>query len=93
MVILQTKKSCYTWWSIDVYNLFIALYAWFCFLCLQTEMTTAERELDHNTNFDWNRIQESGKDAEPLYGPGYTGLVNLGNRYHGLTVRDHFLFL
>ncbi|KAM3328862.1 hypothetical protein ACQJBY_026149 [Aegilops geniculata] len=42
-------------------------------------MTTAERELDHNTNFDWNRIQESGKDAEPLYGPGYTGLVNLGN--------------
>ncbi|VAH58246.1 unnamed protein product [Triticum turgidum subsp. durum] len=47
----------------------------------KTEMTTAERELDHNTNFDWNRIQESGKDAEPLYGPGYTGLVNLGNRY------------
>ncbi|KAF7028430.1 hypothetical protein CFC21_040353 [Triticum aestivum] len=45
----------------------------------KTEMTTAERELDHNTNFDWNRIQESGKDAEPLYGPGYTGLVNLGN--------------
>ena len=55
------------------------------FLFLQTEMTTAERELDHNTNFDWNRIQESGKDAEPLYGPGYTGLANLGNRYHGLT--------
>ena len=55
-------------------------------LFLQTEMTTAERELDHNTNFDWNRIQESGKDAEPLYGPGYTGLVNLGNRYHCLTI-------
>lgn len=47
---------------------------------VQTEMTTAERELDHNTNYDWNRIQESGKDAELLYGPGYTGLVNLGNR-------------
>ncbi|KAG8045863.1 hypothetical protein GUJ93_ZPchr0008g11449 [Zizania palustris] len=45
----------------------------------KTEMTTAERELDHNTNFDWNRIQESGKDAEPLYGPGFTGFVNLGN--------------
>ncbi|XP_006645559.1 ubiquitin carboxyl-terminal hydrolase 14 [Oryza brachyantha] len=45
----------------------------------KTEMTTAERELDHNTNYDWNRIQESGKDAELLYGPGYTGLVNLGN--------------
>lgn len=45
----------------------------------KTEMTTAEKELDQNTNFDWYRIQESGKDAEPLYGPGYTGLTNLGN--------------
>ncbi|PIA31158.1 hypothetical protein AQUCO_05200036v1 [Aquilegia coerulea] len=45
----------------------------------KTEMTTAERELDQNTNFDWNRIQESGQEVEPLYGPGYTGLVNLGN--------------
>lgn len=43
-------------------------------------MTTAERELDQNTNFDWNRIQESGQEVEPLCGPGYTGLVNLGNR-------------
>ncbi len=46
----------------------------------QTEMTTAERELDQNTNFDWNRIQESGQEVEPICGPGYTGLVNLGNR-------------
>ncbi|KAI8564965.1 hypothetical protein RHMOL_Rhmol03G0224000 [Rhododendron molle] len=45
----------------------------------KTEMTTAERELDQNTNFDWNRIQESGQDMEPLFGSGYTGLVNLGN--------------
>uniref|UniRef100_A0A2N9EYP6 Ubiquitin carboxyl-terminal hydrolase n=1 Tax=Fagus sylvatica TaxID=28930 RepID=A0A2N9EYP6_FAGSY len=46
---------------------------------LMTEMTTAERELDQNTNFDWNRIQESGQEVEPICGPGYTGLVNLGN--------------
>ncbi|XP_027342647.1 ubiquitin carboxyl-terminal hydrolase 14-like isoform X2 [Abrus precatorius] len=45
----------------------------------KTEMTTAERELDHNTNFEWNRIQESGQAVEPIFGPGYTGLVNLGN--------------
>uniref|UniRef100_A0A0C9RW38 Ubiquitin carboxyl-terminal hydrolase n=1 Tax=Wollemia nobilis TaxID=56998 RepID=A0A0C9RW38_9CONI len=45
----------------------------------KTELTTAERELDQNTNFDWNRIQESGKEAEPLFGPGHTGLINLGN--------------
>ncbi|KAM1057374.1 hypothetical protein ACFX2A_031327 [Malus domestica] len=46
---------------------------------LKTEMTTAERELDQNTNFDWNRIQESGQEVELIFGPGYTGLVNLGN--------------
>ncbi|KAJ8629066.1 hypothetical protein MRB53_022389 [Persea americana] len=45
----------------------------------KTEMTTAERELDQNTNFDWNRIQEGGQEIEPLFGPGYTGLINLGN--------------
>ncbi|KAL0909266.1 hypothetical protein M5K25_020116 [Dendrobium thyrsiflorum] len=45
----------------------------------KTEMTTAEKELDQNMNFDWNRIQESGQELEPLFGPGYTGLVNLGN--------------
>ncbi|CAN1154302.1 Ubiquitin carboxyl-terminal hydrolase 14 [Linum perenne] len=45
----------------------------------KTEMTTAERELDQNINFDWNRIQESGQELEPIFGPGYTGLVNLGN--------------
>ncbi|XP_062169190.1 ubiquitin carboxyl-terminal hydrolase 14 [Alnus glutinosa] len=45
----------------------------------KTEMTTAERELDQNTNFDWDRIQESGQEVEPIFGPGYTGLVNLGN--------------
>lgn len=45
----------------------------------KTEMTTAERELDQNTNFDWNRIQESGQEVDPIFGPGYTGLVNIGN--------------
>ncbi|GBG74219.1 hypothetical protein CBR_g17932 [Chara braunii] len=45
----------------------------------KTEMTTAEKELDQNLNFDWFRIQEKGKELEPLFGPGYTGLANLGN--------------
>ncbi|KAJ8490656.1 hypothetical protein OPV22_012377 [Ensete ventricosum] len=45
----------------------------------KTEMTTTEKELDQNMNFDWNRIQESGQKVEPLFGAGYTGLVNLGN--------------
>ncbi|PKA50764.1 Ubiquitin carboxyl-terminal hydrolase 14 [Apostasia shenzhenica] len=45
----------------------------------KTEMTTAEKEVDQNMNFDWNRIQESGQELEPLFGSGYTGLINLGN--------------
>ncbi|WOL18550.1 ubiquitin carboxyl-terminal hydrolase 14 [Canna indica] len=57
----------------------------------KTEMTTAERELDQNTNFDWNRIQESGQEVEPLFGPGYTGLVNLGNScYMASTIQAIF---
>ena len=62
-------------------------------LFLQTEMTTAERELDQNTNFDWNRIQEKGKELEPLFGPGFTGLANLGNRSNSYspTVEDYIL--
>ena len=67
-----------------LFNIYIeailCLTTWFINLFLQTEMTTAERELDANTNYDLNRIQESGKDAELLFGPGYTGLANLGNR-------------
>ena len=28
---------------------------------------------------EWSIIQESGKELVPRYGPGYTGLRNLGN--------------
>jgi len=30
-------------------------------------------------SFDWNRIQEQDKVLTPVYGPGFTGLCNLGN--------------
>lgn len=53
------------------------VFAWW----LQTESTTAELELDQNLNFDFTRLQEKGKQLEPLFGPGYTGLTNLGNRW------------
>lgn len=39
----------------------------------------AELEIETNLNYDWTRIQEQDKDLKPLYGPGYTGLRNLGN--------------
>lgn len=46
---------------------------------VKTEKTIAELEIDQNINFDWNRIQEQDKQLIPLYGPGFTGLSNLGN--------------
>ena len=41
-------------------------------------MTTAERELDQNTNFDWNRIQESGKELVPVLDRDIPDLSILG---------------
>ena len=40
-----------------------------------------EIELNLAARQEWDRIQESGKKLQPLYGPGYTGLANLGNTY------------
>eukprot|EP00897_Mesotaenium_endlicherianum_P009541 jgi/Mesen1/8615/ME000050S08022 len=45
----------------------------------KTEQTTAERELDQNLSFDWERLQEKGQALQLLHGAGYTGLANLGN--------------
>ena len=56
------------------------------FICfaspLQTDATMTELEIDMNMRIgEWSIIQESGKELTPCYGPGYTGLSNLGNRY------------
>ncbi|KAL6062058.1 Ubiquitin carboxyl-terminal hydrolase 5 [Balamuthia mandrillaris] len=45
----------------------------------KTEKTMAELELDLQQSFDWERLQEQGKEVRPIYGPGYTGIQNLGN--------------
>jgi ubiquitin carboxyl-terminal hydrolase 5/13 len=37
-----------------------------------------ELEIDLNQRV-WASIQETGKSLTPLFGPGYTGLINLGN--------------
>lgn len=40
----------------------------------------AELEIDLNQRVgEWASIQETGKSLTPLFGPGYTGLTNLGN--------------
>lgn len=45
----------------------------------KTEQTLAEMEIAYQFSFDWNRISEGDKELKPLYGPGYTGMFNLGN--------------
>lgn len=45
----------------------------------KTDKTLAEMELDSNLSYDFGRISEKGKVLKPMYGPGYTGLVNMGN--------------
>ena len=51
----------------------------FLLIVQKTEKTIAEMELDLQQSYDWNRIQEKGKDCILLYGPGRTGMANLGN--------------
>nr|CAG4646818.1 EOG090X0181 [Megafenestra aurita] len=46
----------------------------------KTDKSMAELEIDLNQRVgEWDSIQETGKVLTPLFGPGYTGLANLGN--------------
>ncbi|CAG0915767.1 unnamed protein product [Notodromas monacha] len=45
----------------------------------KTEKTMTELEIEINQKMEWSVLTESGADLKPLYGPGYTGLQNLGN--------------
>ncbi|XP_054724568.1 ubiquitin carboxyl-terminal hydrolase 5-like [Uloborus diversus] len=46
----------------------------------KTDKSMTELEIDLNQRIgEWAIIQEAGTNLVPLYGPGYTGLANLGN--------------
>jgi ubiquitin carboxyl-terminal hydrolase 5/13 len=45
----------------------------------KTEKSMAELQLEQNLKFDFSMTTEDGRQLEPLFGPGYTGLKNLGN--------------
>ncbi|XP_078729533.1 ubiquitin carboxyl-terminal hydrolase 5-like isoform X1 [Lampetra fluviatilis] len=46
----------------------------------KTDKTMTELEIDANQRVgEWEALQESGTQLTPLYGPGYTGMANLGN--------------
>jgi ubiquitin carboxyl-terminal hydrolase 5/13 len=57
----------------------------------KTEKTMEELNVDLNIKLDFSAIQEEGKELEPLKGPGFTGLVNIGNScYINSTVQTLF---
>jgi uncharacterized UBP type Zn finger protein len=39
------------------------------------------QQLEHNLKFDFSMTGEDGKELEPVFGKGMTGLENLGNRW------------
>ncbi|CDW54209.1 ubiquitin carboxyl terminal hydrolase 5 [Trichuris trichiura] len=45
----------------------------------KTEKSMIELELDYNQKWEYREIQEEGHKLVPLFGPGLTGMVNMGN--------------
>ncbi|KAH9920505.1 ubiquitin carboxyl-terminal hydrolase 14 [Epithele typhae] len=45
----------------------------------KTEKSMTELQIEHNLKFDFSLTGEDGKALEPVFGPGLTGLSNLGN--------------
>lgn len=45
----------------------------------KTEKTVAELELELQLTFEGSKILEADAQLVPLYGPGHTGIINLGN--------------
>ena len=45
----------------------------------KTEKSMVELEIDINKEYEFSTITEAGANLVPVYGPGYTGMKNLGN--------------
>lgn len=45
----------------------------------KTEKSMTELQLEQNVQFDFNMVDSDGQELVPAYGPGNTGIQNLGN--------------
>ncbi|KAJ7709528.1 hypothetical protein B0H17DRAFT_228731 [Mycena rosella] len=45
----------------------------------KTEKSMTEMQIEHNLKYDFSLTSDDGRALEPLFGPGLTGLSNLGN--------------
>ncbi|KAF1848402.1 ubiquitin carboxyl-terminal hydrolase 14 [Cucurbitaria berberidis CBS 394.84] len=46
---------------------------------VKTEKSLTEMQVEQNLRWDFAMVTEDGKELKPLFGPGLTGLKNLGN--------------
>lgn len=45
----------------------------------KTEKSLMEMQVEHNLQWEFSMTTEDGRELSPVFGPGFTGLVNLGN--------------
>ncbi|KAJ5101466.1 hypothetical protein NUU61_003688 [Penicillium alfredii] len=45
----------------------------------KTEKSLMEMQVEHNLQWEFSMTTEDGRELTPVYGPGFTGLANLGN--------------
>ncbi|OXV06751.1 hypothetical protein Egran_05482 [Elaphomyces granulatus] len=45
----------------------------------KTEKSLMEMQIEHNLNWEFNMASSDGQELDPIFGPGFTGLKNLGN--------------
>ncbi|KAK7200257.1 ubiquitin hydrolase [Novymonas esmeraldas] len=59
----------------------------------KTAKTMGELEYDYSSQFDFNKITEAGASLVPAYGPGRTGIENIGNSCYLASVMQCLLSL
>ncbi|KAJ5097567.1 hypothetical protein N7456_008288 [Penicillium angulare] len=45
----------------------------------KTEKSLMEMQVEHNLQWEFSMTTEDGRELSPVFGPGFTGLANLGN--------------
>jgi ubiquitin carboxyl-terminal hydrolase 5/13 len=59
---------------------------------VQTEKSLVEMELDLQYKYSFNMSTETGEPLQPVFGPGLTGLQNLGNTCYVASVIQVFTY-